>query len=268
MVLAALCQVHSDHDLAANRRRAAEAVARAGEAGAALVVLPEAMQRAFLDLGEELVAAAEPLDGPFVAALVDAAGKVGATVIAGMFEAVAGAPKVHNTVVVVTGDGLVGRYRKLHLYDALGWAESAWIEPGDPVAEAPLAVSVQDHVVGVMTCYDLRFPEVARRLVDQGCTVLAVPAAWVPGPGKEEQWRVLLQARANENTCFVLGADQPSPGGIGLSMAVDPRGHVMVSLDPTCEQVALADLSSSTLGEARQALPLLQGRRFQVVPRR
>jgi deaminated glutathione amidase len=226
------------------------------------------MQCAFGRPDDDLVGRAESLDGPFVRALVEAAGPGDTTVVAGMFESLPGEDRVYNTLVVVDGSGLRGRYRKLHLYDALDWRESDRVRPGDPGEDGLLVLPVEDQFLGVMTCYDLRFPEMGRALASCGATVLVVPAAWVNGPGKTEQWRVLLQARAIEETCYVVGAAQPSPELTGHSMAVEPRGHVTVALDEGSEAMAVADLSAERVASVRAALPLLDGRRFDVVPRR
>src|SRR5690606_7712975 len=100
--------------------------------------------------------------------------------------------------------------------------ESKWIAPGD--LEAPQLFEVAGLKVGLQTCYDLRFPEVSRTLVDAGADVLAVPSEWVRGPLKEHHWRTLVTARALENTVYVAAADHPAPIGAGNSMVVDPMG--------------------------------------------
>ena len=95
----------------------------------------------------------------------------------------------------------------------------------------PVVAEVAGFSVGLMTCYDLRFPEHARALVDRGAEVLAVPAAWVAGERKVDHWRTLLRARAIENTVFVVAAAQPGPRYTGHSMVVDPLGDVLVEAD-------------------------------------
>ncbi len=112
-----------------------------------------------------------------------------------------------------TAPGVLARYRKLHLYDAFGQRESDWVEPGE-LAE-PETFELDGLRFGLMTCYDLRFPEVGRLLADAGADVFVVPAEWVRGPLKEHHWRTLLHARAIENTVFVAAADHPPPLGVG-----------------------------------------------------
>jgi predicted amidohydrolase len=155
----------------------------------------------------------------------------------------------------------------VHHFDALGWKESERVAPGDP-AEAGLVVPVDEFLVGVLTCYDLRFPELARVLVDNGATAIAVPAAWVAGPGKVAQWRTLLQARAIENTVYAVAADQSSPGFSGHSMIVEPSGDLLDELGSGPDAAtALADLDLGVVDRVRKALPVLEHRRFDVSPR-
>lgn len=262
----AVAQLAATHDVTANRERCAGLVRAAGERRADLVVLPEAAMHPFGRPELPLRDVAETLDGPFVSALVDAAKHTGATVIAGMFSTVEGNEHVDNTVVAVTGDGLVGSYRKVHLFDALGWRESDRLRAGDP--GALLTLPVGEFTVGVLTCYDLRFPEIGRALVDAGATMLAVPAAWVAGPLKEDHWSTLVRARAIENTCYVAAAGQAPPEFVGRSMVVDPMGVVLAGLGEQDDAVAVAEIGTDRLAQVRQVLPSLEHRRFTVAPRR
>lgn len=259
-------QLTSTLDREANRHRVTDRVREAAGRGAQLVVLPEAAMCSFGAAGTDLTACAEPLDGPFVAALREVARETGTTVVAGTFEPSEEPGRVHNTVVAVDASGLLGTYRKLHLYDALGWQESDRIVPGDPAAE-PLVVAVGDLRFGVMNCYDLRFPESARRLVDAGATALVVVAHWLPGPGKADAWSVLLRARAIESTAYVVAAAKPAPACTGHSAVVDPAGDVLASLGADEAGLALADLRAERVAEVRASMPVLDHRRFGVVPR-
>lgn len=253
-------------DKAANTERLVSLIGRAAAAGADLVVAPEASMYGFGDGSEPLAPVAEPLDGPFGTALAAAASHHGVTVLAGMFEPVEDDPsRAYNTVAAFGPDGsLVGRYRKQHLFDALGWRESERLEPG--TAAERLTFVVAGVTVGVMTCYDLRFPELARALVDDGAELLAVPAAWVAGPLKEDQWATLVRARAIENVVWVAGADQAPPGYVGRGMVSDPFGVVVASLGEG-EGVAVADVDLDRLRDCRERMPSLQHRRWRVLPR-
>jgi predicted amidohydrolase len=268
VVKVAVAQFATDLDKEANRATAVAAVREAAGQGATLVVLPEASMCGFGSPRTDLSELAEPLDGPFVSALAAAAAETGATVIAGTFEPVEGERRVYNTAVFVGPGGLVARYRKVHLYDALGWCESDRVKagPADP-SNGPV-VAVGELSIGVATCYDLRFPESARRLIDHGATALAVPAAWVAGEHKAEHWRTLLAARAIENTAYVVAAAQPAPIYSGCSQILDPMALVLAQLGPndgagSCA-ILVGEASAARVDEVRRALPVLEHRRFSV----
>ena len=253
-------------NLAVIRQLATRAVGR----GAELVVLPEYSSFFTAELGQHSVAAAEPLDGAFVSALGELASELGAHLVAGMLETgmletTDDAARFSNTVVAVDPQGaLVAKYRKLHLYDAFGQRESDWVVPG--AIEEPETFALGELTVGIQTCYDIRFPEVTRRIVDAGADLVLVPSEWVRGPLKEQHWRTLVTARALENTVYVAAADQAPPIGVGNSMIVDPMGVELVTLGEQTD-VALAWISASRLSEVRSVNPALELRRFNVVPR-
>ena len=264
-------------DPAENRRSVTDRLAAAAGAGATLVVFPEATMATFGGPSFDLSTVAEPLDGAFVSSLAAGAARHGITVVAGMFERAGASPsgggerppdaeRVYNTVVVVGPEGLLGAYRKVHLFDALGARESDRVLPGDP-ADGLVALPLDEGLVlGVLTCYDLRFPESARALVDRGATLLAVPAHWYNGPGKPQVWRTLLAARAIESTAYVVGAGKPEPEAVGRSAVVDPLGEVLAELGGEEEGVALAEVSAARVAAVRTMLPVLEHRRFGVVP--
>jgi predicted amidohydrolase len=264
----AVVQFAASTDKERNRALLRDGVRAAADLGADLAVLPEAAMHPFGEPDESLTAVAEQLDGPFATDLVTAASKHGLTVVGGLFEPVPGEDRVFNTVLAAGPDGPLGHYRKLHLFDAFGWAESAKVAPApiEPGGPALLTFPLGGFTVGVLTCYDLRFPEIARALVDRGASLLAVPAGWVAGPLKEAHWQVLLRARAIENTCYVAAADQPPPVCAGRSSIVDPMGVVVAQVGEAAG-VAIADASPDRLTQVRQKLPSLGHRRFDVVPR-
>jgi predicted amidohydrolase len=246
-------------------RRLAE---RAAERGAALVVFPEYSSFFVAELGRPVVDAAEPIDGPFVSALSGLARELGVNLVAGLVER-ADAGESHgrfsNTLVAIDGSGgLVAQYRKLHLYDAFGQRESDWVVPG--VIGEPETFSLRGLTVGMQTCYDIRFPEVSRRIVDAGADVVLVPSEWVRGPLKEAHWRTLITARAIENTVYFAAADQAPPSGVGNSMIVDPMGVELATVGEETD-VALAWVSPDRLAQVRTVNPALALRRFTVVPR-
>ncbi len=261
----ALCQLPVSPDPGVNLGRVREALSGAAGRGADLAVFPEATQARF---GSDLRAIAEPLDGPFGGGLAEAARASGVALVAGVFEP---APdgRVYNTAVAYDAAGTrVAAYRKIHLYDALGERESAVVAPGSE----PVVTDLAGVRVGIMTCYDVRFPELARALAVRGAELIVIPAAWAAGLFKEEHWVTLVRARAIENTVWVAVADQVpdhsapptgAPTGVGRSMMADPMGTVRADLGPF-PGVAVADLDSALTKQVRAILPSLEHRREDI----
>jgi predicted amidohydrolase len=221
-----------------------------------LVVFPEAFARDFGEAGSDVSGYAESLDGPFVTELERVAKERGTTVVAGLFETSTDPARPFNTLVA--RGATTAEYHKIHLYDSFGYRESDRLSAGE------IATSVTDvggMSIGLMTCYDLRFPEMARRLVDDGAEVLVIPAAWVAGPRKVDHWRTLLRARAIENTVYVVAAAQPAPRYTGHSMVVDPLGDVLAEAGDG-DEVIRAVLDRHVLDDARRTNPSLANRRL------
>ncbi|PPF88189.1 hydrolase [Subtercola sp. Z020] len=260
----AVAQFAPGGDKAANLETIRGLVETAVARGAGLVVLPEYSMHFVAPLGSHTLDAAESVDGEFVTALGALAVASGIHLVAGIIEKADGA-RVHNTLVALSPEGrLVARYRKLHLYDAYGVRESEWMQHG--TIAHPQTFDVAGFTVGLQTCYDIRFPEVTRWLVDAGVDLVLVPAEWVPGPTKERHWNTLLEARAIENTVFVAAADHTAPGGVGLSQIVDPTGVAVAALGSE-PGVAVAFIAPTRLTEIRRVNPALELRRFGVVAR-
>ncbi|WP_159847158.1 carbon-nitrogen hydrolase family protein [Nocardia sp. CY41] len=262
----AVVQFAPSTDPAANLATVREHVRTARERGARVVVAPEYSMFAVTRLDERVVAVAEPLTGPFVTGLGAIAREFGVFLVAGTVEQVApGGDRIRNTLVVLGPDGaLVTRYRKVHLYDAFGHLESDVVEPG--VIEAPATFAVGDVTFGMQTCFDLRFPEGVRRVAAAGAHVLLLPAQWIPGPAKVDQWTTLVRARAIENTVYVAAADQAAPRGAGASMIVDPAGAVLADLGDE-PGVLTAGIDLAYLSKVRTANPSLALRRFSITER-
>ncbi|WP_255447623.1 carbon-nitrogen hydrolase family protein [Schumannella sp. 10F1B-5-1] len=238
---------------------------RAATAGARLIVAPEYSSYFVPALDLSWIANAEELDGPFVTGLQRLAAETGAVVVAGLAERIPGeTERFANTLVAVDGDAVLATYRKIHLYDAFGSRESDRIVPGE--IGAPAVFDVDGVPVGLQTCYDLRFPEVTRRLVDAGAELVLLPSEWVRGPLKEFHWRTLVTARAIENTVYVAAADHAPPIGAGSSMIVDPMGVQLAGLGEQTE-IAVARISRARVAEVRTVNPALALRRFRVEPR-
>ncbi|GEK78883.1 hydrolase [Agrococcus baldri] len=260
MLLAAAVQWAPGEDAGENRAAAARWIDAAAARGARLIVLPEYSQHCSKDLAATAPGAAETLEGPFVTMLRERAAAHDALVIAGLVERL-DAGGVANTVVAVDAEGVREAYRKVHLYDAFGTSESDWLTPGDP-AQTPVVEALGTRI-GIQTCYDLRFPESTRRLVDAGADVIVVPAEWVRGPQKERHWTTLVTARAIESTVHVVAADQAPPLAAGCTLIVDPMGIPLAALGDE-EGIAVAPIDAAVTERTRVRNPSLANRRYRV----
>jgi len=169
--------------------------------------------------------------------------------------------KPYNTQVVVDSSGVVAVARKIHLYDAFSMTESDFFSPSP--AAPPQLFEHSGMTIGVQTCYDLRFPEVTRQLIDSGAEVVIVPAQWVPGPNKLDQWVTLATARAIEAQVWVVAADHPGPTGVGASLIVSPRGEIVEQAGDT-ETALHHVLDGDLVNRVREQNPMASARRFQV----
>lgn len=250
-------------DLSLNLKAIARLIRKAADVSAEWLVLPESSMYASPGPPADPGVIAQDLDGPFVRQAAALAREAGVGVVVGMMESRQGGPP-YNTLVAIDGQGrLSGLYRKIHLYDAFGYSESAWTSPGD--ITRPQTLDMGAFRAGMLTCYDLRFPESARYLIDAGADVLLLPAMWIAGPGKEDHWNTLVRARAIENTSYVVAANQCGPLATGYSLIVDPFG-VVVANAAEGEGLIYADLDPNRLREVRLRVPFLQNRRFKVLP--
>ena len=261
---AAAVQLSSTPDFDRNLEAADRLTRDAAARGAELVVLPEKWP--VLGTPEQTAAGAQPLDGPALAWARATAGELGIDLVAGsVAERVEGAERGANTSVHVGPDGEDRAvYRKIHMFDVeVGgrtYRESEFEAPGDEPVTSQLA---DGSGLGLTICYDLRFPELSRILAVEGATVLTVPAAFTETTTRDH-WEVLLRARAIENQCFVIAANQvgePAPGirTGGRSMIVDPWGLVLAQA-PDKETYVLAELDFERLERIRTKLPSLANR--------
>jgi predicted amidohydrolase len=265
----AAVQMNSENDVSQNLRVVETRVREAAAKGAKVVLLPENF--AFMGGSDEerrLVAEKLPGEGPIASTLAGLAKDLSLYVIAGGMPEQSGNPeRPHNTCAVFAPWGdLVAVYRKIHLFDvdvADGqvYRESAGVTAG----ETPQVVEAGGTTIGLSVCYDLRFPELYRKLVDLGAKVLVVPAAFTLMTGKDH-WHVLLRARAIENQCYVVAAAQGGmhPKGrmtYGKSLVVDPWGDVIAQASDG-EGVLVADLDLGRVDDVRNRLPSLRHRRL------
>lgn len=252
----------SSADRVANRARAGALVGRAAAMGARLVVLPE--RWAHID-GARTIEGAEPIEGPAISAAREWARDLGVHLLAGSIAEIADAQHAFNTSVLIDPAGAIAAvYRKIHLFDVTvggrEYRESAQTAPGSEAVTGEVA----GHGVGLSVCYDLRFPELFRALVERGAELLAVPAAFTAATGRDH-WEPLLRARAIENQCYVLAAGQYGAHGDGSvshgrSMIIDPWGTVLAQASDG-EGVSVADLDFAFLDGIRARLPALEHRR-------
>jgi predicted amidohydrolase len=259
----AVAQITSSTDKAANLKLARELIGEAKRQGARMIAFPEFLM-AFSPLSqtaEELAEVAEPVYGPFVTSLRHAASANGIDVLATLYESCDLPNRVHDSALWIGGGGeIVAAYRKLHLYDAFGFKESDKFLAGDdltPPVERAIGSS------GMMICYDLRFPELARLLALLGAELIFSPSGWVQGDLKVDHWRTMIGARALENGCYVVAPDQVGNIYIGHSMVADPFGRTVVDLGER-EGLALVEIDLALVREAREKLPLLKNRRADV----
>ncbi|RLM21950.1 hydrolase [Brenneria alni] len=235
-----------------------ELMLAAQQNSADLLVLPEGVLARDITNPKLVLTAAQPLDGPFVTQVLAASKGSEMTTIMSL-HVPNSAEKVWNVLIAIRNGVIIAQYRKLHLYDAFSMRESENVVAGD---EVPPLVSVAGMKIGLMTCYDVRFPELARRLALDGAEVLVLPAAWIKGPLKESHWELLVRARALENTAYVVAVGECGVRNIGNSMVVDPLGVVVVQA-PEVPALLYADILPERLSYARQALPVLANRRFK-----
>ena len=261
-VKVAVAQFNPELEPTANLSRIAALVAEAVLGGATLVVLPEYSSSFNPRLDEEVLKRAQPLDGEFVQAIGELARKHSVKIVFGLVATTTDPRKFANMAVAVGEHGdVTASYSKAHLFDAFGHKESDRVLAGD--LAHPAVFEHEGFTVGLQTCYDIRFPEVSRWLIDAGATMLIVPAEWVNGEHKLNHWRTLLTARAIENTVYVVAADHPEPIGVGSSMVITPLGEVCAQLDGAAG-VVLADVDPAAVQSAREVNPSITLRRFAV----
>lgn len=264
-VTVAVVQTDPGSDKAANVARAFELVERAAGMGAQFVTLPETFH--FRGPADQRRASAEVIPGPLSQALGDLAARHGIYLLGGSYnelpDAAEADQRTHNTSLLFGPDGgLLGKYRKIHLFDVvlgekLVARESARNQPGDQavIAETPFGA------VGMTVCYDVRFPELYRTLAIAGARLLVVPSNFSERTGRDH-WEVLLRARAIENGAYVIAPATVGNGGAdfnayGRSLIVDPWGTV-IACAPDQEGVTLATLDLDRVDAVRASLPSLQ----------
>jgi predicted amidohydrolase len=263
---AAVVQLQAAADKSANLRKAEKLVAAAAHDGAKLVALPEMFN--LYGRFESIIAAAEPIPGPTSELLRDWALRHAIYLVGGSIaERDSQSDKARNTSLVFSPSGqCIASYSKIHLFDidlpGVSSKESQWIAAGQEVSsiDSPLGP------IGQAICYDLRFPELFRRISARGAEILVVPSAFTEATGRDH-WEILVRARAIENQCYVLAPNQcgePAPGmrTYGHSVIVDAWGRVLASLGEDEEGFAIAEIDLDTLAQLKAQLPALAHRKL------
>jgi deaminated glutathione amidase len=259
----ALIQMCSGPDREANLAEAGRLMVQAVDQGAGLVTLPECFSFMGRTDAEKKAGQEDPDNSPSLQFLQDFAAKHKVWIVGGSISiSLPGSSRFANTCFVVGSSGdLQARYDKIHLFDAYigekqAYRESNLIKAGDK----PVVVDTPFGRVGLSICYDLRFPELYRKLVTMGATILTVPSAFTVSTG-HVHWELLLRSRAVENFSYVLAPGQGGkhPGGrrtYGNSMVVEPWGTV-VGRCPDGVGLVMAELDPERVAEARRKIPCL-----------
>jgi len=261
---AAVVQINSSADRDRNLEVAESLVRSAAADGADLIVLPEKWP--LLASGEELIEGSETIDGPAITAACSWASELGINIQAGsLCETGEGDARPSNTATMISPEGeITATYRKIHMFDVeaggVEYRESSFEQAGDRIA----TVTAGEAEIGMTICYDLRFPELYRALLDRGTNTYTIPSAFTSATGRDH-WEPLIRARAIENESFVLAANQvgkaaPEFDSWGHSSIVDPWGEIIARVDEG-EGFAAADLDFAFLEETRRRLPAVTSRR-------
>lgn len=262
----ALVQMKSSVNKEQNLAYSLELINEAAKDKARLICFPE-FQMAYSppeQKPEALHKIAEKINGNFVSTLSYSAKQNKINVIATIYE-ISNTNKqnhkVFDTAIIINDLGkLKSVYRKVHLYDALGFKESKKLVAGS-IIERPTRTSVGN--LGLLICYDMRFPEISRILTVNGASILASPSAWVAGFMKQEHWEIMVKARAIENGVYIIAPNQVGNIYCGHSMVIDPFGSTMADMGNR-EGIEIIDIDSSRIDRIRRTLPLLMNRRTDV----
>lgn len=262
----ALVQMQSSSDKNTNLSASIDYIKLAAKKSADLICFPE-FQMAYspaTHTPRDLFDLAEDIKGNFITTLRKSAKEHNIATVVTMYERVQSKRlnfRVSDTAAFISSNGLIKSvYRKLHLYDALGFKESIKLVSGNRI-ERPVKTSFGNF--GLMICYDVRFPEMSRILTLMGAAILVMPSAWVSGIMKEEHWQIMTKSRAIENGVFIVAPNQIGNIYSGRSTVIDPFGAVLIDMG-TEEGLAIIEIDTSMIIRIRKALPLISNRRIDV----
>lgn len=207
---------------------------------------------------KQLTELAETINGKFISTIAKTAKENHIQVIGSFYEKSKKKNRVYDTAFVINESGkVISTYRKIHLYDALGFRESDKMVPGSKITK-PVNTSIGK--IGMMICYDLRFPEMSRSLALAGSEILVAPSAWVKGNMKEDHWITINKTRAIENGCYVVAPDQVGNIYCGRSLVVDPYGKILLDMKKK-QGISYVTINLDKVKQTRKTLPLLKNRK-------
>ena len=243
-----------------NLKKILDYIKKASKRGAQLCAFPEFMMfyTKPSQTPKELASLSETINGNFVKTISKAAKKHSIQVIGTFYEKSNKKNRVYDTSFLINKSGkVVSKYRKIHLYDAFGFKESKKMVPGSKIVK-PSQTTLGK--IGMLICYDLRFPEISRSLALSGSEILVAPSAWVKGKNKEDHWITINKTRAIENGCYVVAPDQVGNIYCGRSIVVDPFGKILLDMKKR-QGIGVVNISLDKIKKTRTVLPLLKNRR-------
>ena len=261
----AVVQFKASTNKKVNLKKIISYISKATSKNATLCAFPEFMMfyTSSSQTPKQLVNLAETINGNFVTTIAKAAKENQIQVVGSFYEKSRKKDRVYDTCFVIGKSGkVISTYRKIHLYDALGFKESDKIVSGSKITK-PVKTSLGK--MGMMICYDLRFPEMARSLATAGAEVLIAPSAWVKGNMKEEHWITINKTRAIENGCYVIAPDQVGNIYCGRSLVVDPYGKILLDMKKK-QGIGFVNINLNKVKQTRKILPLLKNRRTDIYP--
>ncbi|MBA4458567.1 MAG: carbon-nitrogen hydrolase family protein [Nitrosopumilaceae archaeon] len=261
----AVVQFKASTNKETNLKKIVSYIEKAAAKNATLCAFPEFMMfyTNSSQTPKQLATLAETITGNFVTTIAKTAKENRIQVVGSFYEKSRKKDRVYDTSFVIDKTGkVISTYRKIHLYDALGFRESDKMASGSKIAK-PVKTTIGK--VGMMICYDLRFPEMSRSLAAAGSEILVAPSAWVKGNMKEEHWITINKTRAIENGCYVIAPDQVGNIYCGRSLVVDPYGKVLLDMKKK-QGIGYANIDLKKVKQTRKVLPLLKNRRTDVYP--